>query len=133
MHRVLVLGAGKIGALIAGLLEESGDYTVTLADSRPGAAAEVAAAHQAIAGSGGIQALDLDATRLADLEVALSSHRIDAVVSSLPYYLRTKVVAAGTRSAWCQLRGRHHDGLANATARGATCLCRNLCGVSLGC
>ncbi len=94
MHRVLVLGAGKIGSLIAGLLEESGDYTVTLADSRPGAAAEVAAAHQTIAGSGGIQALDLDATRLADLEGALSSQRIDAVVSSLPYYCNELVARA---------------------------------------
>ena len=32
MHRVLILGAGKIGALISGLLAESGDYEVQLAD-----------------------------------------------------------------------------------------------------
>ena len=94
MHRVLVLGAGKIGSLIAGLLEESGDYAVTLADSRPGAAAEVAAAHQRVAGGGGIQPLDLDATRLADLEAALRHHRIDAVVSSLPYYCNELVARA---------------------------------------
>ena len=94
MHRVLVLGAGKIGSLIAGLLEESGDYAVTLADARPGNAAEVAAAHQTISGGGGIQALDLDATRLADLEAALRSHRIDAVVSSLPFYCNEGVARA---------------------------------------
>ena len=96
MHRVLVLGAGKIGSLIAGLLEESGDYAVTLADSRPGAAAEVAAAHSKV-GGGGIHALDLDATRLADLEAALRSQRIDAVVSSLPYYCN-ELVARAARS-----------------------------------
>ena len=32
MHKVLILGAGKIGALISGLLAESGDYDVTLGD-----------------------------------------------------------------------------------------------------
>ncbi len=97
MHRVLVLGAGKIGSLIAGLLEESGDYAVTLADSRSGAAAEVAAAHKKVSGGGGIHALDLDATHLADLELALRGQRIDAVVSSLPYYCN-ELVARAARS-----------------------------------
>ena len=32
MHKVLILGAGKIGALISGLLAESGDYDVHVAD-----------------------------------------------------------------------------------------------------
>ena len=45
MHDILILGAGKIGSLISGLLAESGDYRVQLADSKPGAADEVAAAH----------------------------------------------------------------------------------------
>ncbi len=45
MKNILVLGAGKIGALISGLLAESGDYRVQLADTRKGAAAEVANAH----------------------------------------------------------------------------------------
>lgn len=94
MHRVLVLGAGKIGSLIAGLLAESGDYTVTLADSRPGAAAGVAAAHQNRSGGDGIQSIDLDATRLPDLEAALRGQRTDAVVSSLPYYCNELVAKA---------------------------------------
>ena len=97
MHRVLVLGAGKIGSLIAGLLEESGDYAVTLADSRAGAATEVAAAHRRVGGGVGIHALDLDATRLADLEAALRGQRIDAVVSSLPFYCN-ELVARAARS-----------------------------------
>jgi len=94
MYRVLVLGAGKIGSLIAGLLEESGDYAVTLADSRPGAAAEVAAAHQQSGGHGGIQAIDLDAEKLPDLEAAIRDQRADAVVSSLPYYCNERVARA---------------------------------------
>ena len=32
MHRVLVLGAGKIGSLVACLFSESGDYEVSLGD-----------------------------------------------------------------------------------------------------
>ena len=94
MHRVLVLGAGKIGSLIAGLLEESRDYAVTLADSRPGSAAEVAAAHQSSGGGVGLRPLDLDATDLPALEAALRAHQIDAVVSSLPYYCNERVARA---------------------------------------
>jgi saccharopine dehydrogenase-like NADP-dependent oxidoreductase len=96
MHRVLVLGAGKIGSLIAGLLAESGDYDVHLADARTGAAREVASAHAA----SGIRPLDLDATRADDLERYLRAERIDAVVSGLPYYCN-KVVAEAARRAGC--------------------------------
>ncbi|GHD63247.1 saccharopine dehydrogenase family protein [Jeongeupia chitinilytica] len=43
MKRVLVVGAGKIGASIAKLLVHSGDYDVTLADRDPNALQRVAA------------------------------------------------------------------------------------------
>src|SRR5579872_3013884 len=46
MHRVLVLGAGKIGSLLSGLLAASGDYQVDLADSNGHAAQSVAAGHK---------------------------------------------------------------------------------------
>ena len=58
MHRVLVLGAGKIGALISGLLGESGDYVVHLADKNGEAAQAVADAH----GFNNVNAHALDAT-----------------------------------------------------------------------
>ncbi|HEY4971604.1 MAG TPA: hypothetical protein VII35_17025, partial [Steroidobacteraceae bacterium] len=45
MHRVLILGAGKIGALISGLLAESGSYTVFLADVEGTTANAVVRAH----------------------------------------------------------------------------------------
>ena len=47
MHRVLILGAGKIGALISGLLAESGSYKVHLADVDGHAAEAVVRAHGA--------------------------------------------------------------------------------------
>ncbi|HEX7060633.1 MAG TPA: saccharopine dehydrogenase C-terminal domain-containing protein, partial [Woeseiaceae bacterium] len=84
---VLVLGAGKIGALISGLLAESGDYGVQLADSAEGAAQAVAAAH----GSGAIRPFTFDATDAAALTGHVRAHRPTAVVSGLPYYCNPAV------------------------------------------
>lgn len=87
MQHVLVLGAGKIGALISGLLGESRDYSVQLADSSAGAAATVAAAH----GLDNINAFDLDASDKAAVTAHVKQHKPSAVVSSLPYYCNVAV------------------------------------------
>ncbi|HEY8510109.1 MAG TPA: saccharopine dehydrogenase NADP-binding domain-containing protein, partial [Steroidobacteraceae bacterium] len=58
MHRVLILGAGKIGALISGLLAESGSYQVQLGDVDGAAAEGVVRAHA----SPNLTAFQLDAT-----------------------------------------------------------------------
>ncbi len=70
MQDILVLGAGKIGALICGLLAESGDYHVQLGDAQAGAAAEVAKAHA----NENISAFDIDAT---DTLAGLSAAKVD--------------------------------------------------------
>jgi saccharopine dehydrogenase-like NADP-dependent oxidoreductase len=95
MNKVLVLGAGKIGALISGLLAESGDYQVQLADVDETAAAGVARAH----GLQPIQAVRLDATDAAALRSHLQAHPVQAVVSSLPYHCNALVAAAARASA----------------------------------
>ncbi len=82
MHRVLVLGAGKIGALISGMLAESGDYDVGLVDVRPGVAQAVAKAH----GLKNVTAFDFDAADAGLLAGHLRRHPVDAVISSLPFY-----------------------------------------------
>ena len=82
MQDVLVLGAGKIGALISGLLAESGDYRVQLADAKPGAAAKVVVAHRL----DHLQAFDLDATDKTLLVKHIQEYRPAAVVSGLPYF-----------------------------------------------
>ena len=87
MKTILVLGAGKIGSLISGLLAESGSYRILLADSRHGAAAEVADAH----GLKTITAFDLDVTDKAALHRKVSEHSPVAVISSLPYYCNLPV------------------------------------------
>jgi saccharopine dehydrogenase-like NADP-dependent oxidoreductase len=87
MQEILVLGAGKIGVLISGLLAESGDYRVQLGDSRPGAAADVAEAH----GNKNIAAFDLDAMNKDALAAHIREHKPVGVVSSLPYFCNVTV------------------------------------------
>lgn len=90
MHRVLVLGAGKIGSLISGLLAESGSYTVHLADVDGEHAASVARAH----GVANLESHAVDARNAKALERHLAAHPVDAVISSLPYYCNTGVAEA---------------------------------------
>lgn len=87
MQDILVLGAGKIGALISGLLGESGDYRVQLADSRDGAASEVVTAH----GLDNIVAFVIDASDRDALTQHVREHKPTAVVSGLPYYCNVLV------------------------------------------
>ena len=87
MKDILVLGAGKIGALISGLLAESGDYRVQLADARPGAAADVAAAHDL----DNIIAFDLDAGDKERLSAHIAEHKPGTIVSGLPYFCNIAV------------------------------------------
>jgi saccharopine dehydrogenase-like NADP-dependent oxidoreductase len=87
MREILVLGAGKIGVLIAGLLAESGDYRVQLGDARPGAAEEVANAH----GSPNIAPFEFDATDQEVLAAHIREHKPIALISSLPYFCNVDV------------------------------------------
>jgi saccharopine dehydrogenase-like NADP-dependent oxidoreductase len=87
MQDILVLGAGKIGALISGLLAESGSYRVQLADAVEGAAGNVASAH----GLDTIAAFDLDASDKNALTEHVRQHKPLAIVSGLPYYCNIAV------------------------------------------
>ena len=94
MHRVLILGAGKIGALISGLLAESGSYKVQLADMDGNAAEAVVRAH----GAAQLGAFALDATQPGALERHLAAHPVEAIVSGLPYYCNRGVAEAARRA-----------------------------------
>jgi saccharopine dehydrogenase-like NADP-dependent oxidoreductase len=93
MHKVLILGAGKIGALISGLLAESGDYEVTLGDVHSAAAEAVVKAH----GSRNLRAVALDASDAGALAHHFGLHKPHAVVSSLPYYCNPAVAKAARK------------------------------------
>src|SRR6185295_13765125 len=90
MHRVLILGAGKIGALISGLLAESGAYRVALADVNGAAAESVVRAHD----FANLRSHALDASNSDTLAAHLKAHPVDAVISSLPYYCNIAVATA---------------------------------------
>ena len=94
MHHVLILGAGKIGALISGLLAESGSYKVQLADVAGTAAEGVVRAH----GTGNLAPFALDATDAGALSHHLAAHPVEAVISSLPYYCNLTVAEAARKA-----------------------------------
>jgi saccharopine dehydrogenase-like NADP-dependent oxidoreductase len=94
MHRVLILGAGKIGSLISGLLAECGGYQVHLADVSANAAQAVAGAHSLKS----LHAHCVDATQPAQLDAHLRNFPVDAVISSLPYHCNVTVAEAARRA-----------------------------------
>jgi saccharopine dehydrogenase-like NADP-dependent oxidoreductase len=93
MHKVLILGAGKIGALISGLLAESGDYDVTLGDVDAATAESVVKAH----GSPNLRAVAVDASDPKALERHFAQSKPHAVISSLPYYCNPAVARAARK------------------------------------
>jgi saccharopine dehydrogenase-like NADP-dependent oxidoreductase len=85
MHRVLLLGAGKIGRMIARLLVDSGDYRVIVGDVSP-------AALERIASRVGVQTRPADVESPADLADALAG--CDSVISALSYFYNPRVAEA---------------------------------------
>ena len=93
MNKVLILGAGKIGALISGLLAESGDYDVTLGDVDASTAESVVKAH----GSPHLRAVSLDAGDAKALDSHFATFKPHAVISSLPFYCNPAVAKAARK------------------------------------
>jgi len=89
MEDVLLVGGGKIGAMITALLADSGDYRVTVADHDAAALAKVAV-------RGAVDTLRLDVTDAAALSEALAGKF--AVLSAVPFSV-TRHVADGAAAA----------------------------------
>jgi len=83
MHKVLILGGGKIGSLMAAMLASYDDYEVTVAD----AAGDASEAH----GVSGVAVEALDATDQKALAALIRERKVDAVLSSLPYFCNPPV------------------------------------------
>jgi len=87
MYRVLVLGAGKIGSLVACLLSQRGQYEIHLGDITLDAPKHL------------VEDLGLDRVTPCILDVRhpdavstyLSMHPVDAIISSLPYFCNPTV------------------------------------------
>ncbi|MCA9212021.1 MAG: saccharopine dehydrogenase NADP-binding domain-containing protein [Planctomycetales bacterium] len=76
MHKVLLLGGGKIGRMIVKLLSESGDFDVTVADCDQKAITRIAETR-------GVRTALVDATDRQQLAKTMADH--DAVISALSY------------------------------------------------
>ena len=85
MHRVLLLGAGKIGRMIARLLVDTGDYDVIVGDSSPEAL-------ELIAKRIGVKTVQLNVESSDELAKALAGR--DTVISALSYYHNPRVAEA---------------------------------------
>src|SRR5262245_1921725 len=88
-HRVLLLGAGKIGRMIARLLADSGDYAVTVADNSAEALARVETRL-------GIPTRPVEVESPAQLAAALAD--CDTVISALSFYHNPRVAEAALAS-----------------------------------
>ncbi|HUK37093.1 MAG TPA: saccharopine dehydrogenase C-terminal domain-containing protein [Vicinamibacterales bacterium] len=87
MHRVLLLGAGKIGRMIARLLVDSGDYAVVVGDVNRDALDRMAAR-----GVSGVDVRHVDAGSPSELSQLLAG--CDSVISALSYSLNPTVARA---------------------------------------
>lgn len=86
-HTILVMGAGKIGSLITCMLSECDDYKVFLGNLN----LDAAKALLAQLSLNSVTALKLDAQNREQLDQAIKSNQITAIVSALPYYCNTLV------------------------------------------
>ncbi len=81
MHKVLVMGAGKIGSLIAFLLSQSNSYSVYLADiqeDNPHVRGLHSLPH--------FNYVQLNANNPNEIMHFLKENHVEAIISSLPYY-----------------------------------------------
>lgn len=90
MYNVMIVGAGKIGSLIACLLADSKAYDVHLADLEF-SGTDVT---RLLAAMPEITTVALDVKDQESTEAYLKKNNIIAVISSLPYFLNTHVAAA---------------------------------------
>ncbi|VVC74840.1 Lysine 6-dehydrogenase [Aquicella siphonis] len=89
MHNVLVIGAGKIGSLISFLLAHSNTYFVHLADIQK------ENPHVRRLGElPNFKYSQLDANDINSISEFLKQNKIDAVISSLPYYCNIPIAKA---------------------------------------
>ncbi len=81
MHHVLIVGAGKIGSLIAYLFAQSNRYHVFLADKH-----EHTTQTRRLKNLPNFTLLHVDANDHAAIEQLIKEHHIIALISCLPYY-----------------------------------------------
>ena len=99
MHNVMVLGAGKIGALVAQLLGGTRDYRVHLIDVGLSEAAVSLGTN-----NDSISVQEMDCSQKNKLIKYINDNRIETVISCLPFYCN-KIVA----EAVCEIGINYYD------------------------
>ncbi|EKD72098.1 MAG: hypothetical protein ACD_46C00010G0003 [uncultured bacterium] len=89
MHRVLVIGAGKIGSLITFLLTQSNDYQVFLADIH-----EDNPYVKRLGDLPNFKYVILDAKEIDKITHFIKENKIEAIISSLPFYCNVPIAKA---------------------------------------
>lgn len=92
MHHVLVVGAGKIGSLIAFLLIQSKQYSVFLADKQKNNP------HiQGLEKFSNFKYVNFDAGNEAEVDEFLQNNKVSAVISSLPFFCNIGIAKAAQK------------------------------------
>src|SRR5436190_17240840 len=91
MRKIVVIGAGNIGAIITFLLTRSGDYHVYLLDMHTNNFLQSWKLPN-------FNYIKFDATDKDALNHLFNQYAIDAVVSCLPYYCNTLIATAAAES-----------------------------------
>jgi saccharopine dehydrogenase-like NADP-dependent oxidoreductase len=93
MHTVLIIGAGKIGSLIAFLLARSNEYQVYLSDIQ-----QTNPFENRLKNLPNFTYLPLDAKDTSQVLAVISQYKIEAVISSLPFYCNIPIAKAAAES-----------------------------------
>ncbi len=92
MHKVLVIGAGKIGSLITFLLANSDLYFVYLADIH-----EKNPYERRLSTLKNVKYIQLDANDADGFAAFIEKHPVEAVISSLPYFCNVPIAKAAAK------------------------------------
>lgn len=94
MYNVMVAGAGKIGSLIACLFNDSGDYTVHMAD-QTFTGADVS---RLLTVMPEIKTVEVDILDRQAVQTYVQNNNIVAIISSLPYFLNIQIAEVAKTS-----------------------------------
>ncbi len=83
-HKILIMGAGKVGITVAALLSHCGDYTIYLSDIKP--------PHELpLIKDNPIEFVTGDITKPDEIKHFIAEHEIEAIISCLPFNLTLEV------------------------------------------
>ncbi|HED33690.1 MAG TPA: saccharopine dehydrogenase family protein [Gammaproteobacteria bacterium] len=95
MHKLLILGAGKIGSLITSLLANSGSYNIHLCDINiKKGSSNYTQLKSLVKPPHKLTLTGLDVSKRDALNNYISKHSFNAIISSLPYFCNKSVVNA---------------------------------------